>query len=95
MNLKTSLTQIITTFPLTIILVWAEDKNGYIWIGTNKGAIYLTNPKLATTENNQSMRCTRVKLINEEGIPYYFLDNTIITTIKVDNGNREMDWNGR
>ena len=52
----------------------AEDKNGYIWIGTNKGAIYLTNPKLATTENNQSMRCTRVKLINEEGIPYYFLD---------------------
>lgn len=70
----------------------AEDKNGYIWIGTNKGAIYLTNPKLATTENNQSMRCTRVKLINEEGIPYYFLDNTIITTIKVDNGNRK--WIG-
>ena len=38
------------------------------------------------------MRCTRVKLINEEGIPYYFLDNTIITTIKVDNGNRK--WIG-
>lgn len=50
----------------------AEDKNGYIWIGTNKGAIYLTNPKLATTENNQSMRCTRVKLINEEGILIIF-----------------------
>ena len=61
----------------------AEDKSGYIWIGTNKGAIYLTNPKLATTENNQSIRCTRIKLINEEGTPYYFLDNTIITTIKV------------
>ena len=75
----------------------AEDKNGYIWIGTNKGAIYLTNPKLATTENNQSIRCTRIKLINEEGTPYYFLDNTIITTIKVDNGNRKWigtDGNG-
>ena len=75
----------------------AEDKDGYVWVGTNKGAIYFTNPKLATSENNQSMRCTRVKLINEEGTPYYFLDNVMITTIKVDNGNRKWigtDGNG-
>lgn len=70
----------------------AEDKDGYVWVGTNKGPIYFTNPKLATSENNQSMRCTRVKLLNEEEILYYFLDNVIITSIKIDNGNRK--WIG-
>lgn len=71
----------------------AEDKDGYVWVGTNKGAIYFTNPKLAASENYQSTRCTRVKLINEEdGTPYYFLDNVIVSTIKVDNGNRK--WIG-
>ncbi|MBR5297912.1 MAG: T9SS type A sorting domain-containing protein, partial [Parabacteroides sp.] len=70
-----------------------EDRNGYVWVGTNKGAIYFTNPKLASSENYQSIRCTRVKLINEEDdTPYYFLDNVIVTTIKVDNGNRK--WIG-
>lgn len=71
----------------------AEDKNGYVWIGTSKGPIYFTSPRQAITENSASMRCTRVKLINEEdGTPYYFLDNLVITTIKVDNGNRK--WIG-
>lgn len=71
----------------------AEDKDGYVWVGTNKGAIYFTNPKQASSENYQSIRCTRVKLINEEDdTPYYFLDNVIITTIKIDNGNRK--WIG-
>ena len=71
----------------------AEDKNGYVWVGTNKGAIYFTNPKLAATENYQSIRCTRVKLINEEDdTPYYFLDNVIVSCIKIDNGNRK--WIG-
>ena len=44
----------------------AEDKDGYVWIGTSKGAIYITNPRLAASENSSSTRCTRVKLINEE-----------------------------
>lgn len=69
-----------------------EDKNGYVWVGTNKGAIYFTNPRLATSENSSSMRCTRVKLLNEDDEPYYFLDNTMITCIKVDHGNRK--WIG-
>lgn len=70
----------------------AEDKDGYIWVGTNKGAIYFTNPKQASSENASSMRCTRVKLINEDGSPYYFLDNVVISTIKVDAGNQK--WIG-
>lgn len=71
----------------------AEDKDGYVWIGTSKGAIYITNPRLAASENSSSTRCTRVKLINEEDeTPYYFLDNVMVTAIKVDNGNRK--WIG-
>lgn len=71
----------------------AEDKKGYVWIGTNKGPVYLTNPKGAASDKYASTRCTRVKLINEEdGSPFYFLDNVIITTIKVDQANRK--WIG-
>lgn len=70
----------------------AEDKDGYVWVGTNKGVIYFTNPKSAASEKYQSIRCTRVKLTNEDGTPYYFLDNVIASTIKVDAGNRK--WIG-
>lgn len=70
----------------------AEDKDGYVWVGTNKGAVYFTNPRLATSENSSSMRCTRVKLINEDGSAYYFLDNAVVSAIKVDAGNRK--WIG-
>ncbi len=70
----------------------AEDKNGYVWVGTSKGPIYFTNPKLASSDNHSSIRCTRVKLSDEDGTLYYFLDNIMITTIKVDDGNRK--WIG-
>lgn len=69
-----------------------KKKNGYVWVGSNKGAVYFTNPKIAASDNYQSTRCTRVKLINEDGTPYYFLDNVMVSTIKVDNGNRK--WIG-
>lgn len=70
----------------------AEDKDGYVWVGTNKGAIYFTDPKLASSEKASSMRCTRVKLLNEDGSAYYFLDNVVVSAIKVDAGNRK--WIG-
>ena len=71
----------------------AEDKNGYVWVGTNRGAIYFTRPTLAAEENTASLRCNRVKLENEEsGELYYFLDNVFVTTIKVDQGNQK--WIG-
>lgn len=71
----------------------AEDRKGYIWIGTNKGVIYFTNPQHATIDEGTSLRCTRVILTNEDDdTPYYFLDNVMVTTIKVDQGNRK--WIG-
>ena len=69
-----------------------EDKNGYIWIGTNKGVIYITNPQQATSENYASTRCTRIIMTDEDESLYYFLDNVVVTTIKVDAGNRK--WIG-
>lgn len=80
-------------FAPTLFSCMAEDKNGYVWVGSNKGCIYFTNPKLAATENNGGLRCTRIKMISEEnGEPYYFLDNVLVTCIKIDAGNRK--WIG-
>ena len=73
-------------------LCMAEDKNGYIWIGTNKGAVYFTKPDLASSENHASMRCTRVKLVKDDGTPYYFLDNIMVSAIRIDAGNQK--WIG-
>lgn len=70
----------------------AEDKNGYIWIGTNKGVIYITNPQQAASENYSSTRCTRIIMTDEDESLYYFLDNVMVTTIKVDAGNQK--WIG-
>ncbi|MCC8143010.1 MAG: hypothetical protein LIO97_03220, partial [Tannerellaceae bacterium] len=68
-----------------------EDKKGYIWVGTQSGPIYFTNPGNAVS-NPSNFRCTRIKLTSDEGIPYYFLDNIQITTITIDGGNRK--WIG-
>lgn len=71
----------------------AEDKDGYIWVGTNRGAVYFTKPRISSTEDKAATRCTRVKYTNEEtGNLAYFLDNVVVTTLKVDAGNRK--WIG-
>ena len=71
----------------------AEDKNGYIWVGTNRGAVYFTKPRISSAEDKAATRCTRVKYTNEEtGNLAYFLDNVVVTTLKVDAGNRK--WIG-
>lgn len=71
----------------------AEDKDGYIWIGTNRGPVYFTNPGIASSQDYTSILCTRVKIENKQtNILQYFLDNTIVSTIKVDEANRK--WIG-
>ena len=71
----------------------AEDKDGYIWVGTNRGAVYFTKPRISSAEDKAATRCTRVKYTNEEtGNLAYFLDNVVVTTLKVDAGNRK--WIG-
>ena len=64
-----------------------EDKNGQVWIGTNRGPIYCANPKAKLEE----IRCSRVIRPADEinDVPYNFLDGEQINAIAVDGGNRK------
>lgn len=71
----------------------AEDKNGSVWVGTNRGPIYFTNPSIASSNAPGSIRCTRVKIENKQtNALQYFLDNTTVSTLKIDAANRK--WIG-
>jgi len=69
-----------------------EDRNGYVWLGTLNGPVYFSSPDRAF--DNASFRCTRIKIkIDEDSNEYgYFLENTKVTSICVDGGNRK--WIG-
>ncbi|MDR1980667.1 MAG: T9SS type A sorting domain-containing protein [Tannerellaceae bacterium] len=77
-------------FSSTGYTCMAEDKNNYVWVGTNRGPVCFMNPSRAFDTSN--FRCSRIKLTNDEGSLYYFLDNVRITCITVDSGNRK--WIG-
>lgn len=64
-----------------------EDKNGQVWIGTNRGPIYCANPKAKLEE----IRCSRIIRPADEinDVPYNFLDGERINAIAVDGGNRK------
>lgn len=81
------------TFAPSAYICSAEDKDGYVWLGTSKGPVYFTNPDKAISNRDQ-LRCTRVKLTKKEGESdaYFFLDNIRINAITVDQGNRK--WLG-
>lgn len=78
------------TFDPNAFTCLAEDKDGYVWLGTSKGPVYFVKPDLAITNRDQ-LRCTRVKLVKNEGESdaFYFLDNVRINNITVDEGNRK------
>ena len=69
----------------------AEDKNGNIWIGTNRGPIICPVPHYAISDP-EKIFCTRIIRTNEDNINTYFLDNAKVTAIAVDGGNRK--WLG-
>ena len=71
----------------------AEDKDGDIWIGTDRGPIICPVPERAISSPS-SIYCTRIvrSLDDDEDISSYFLYNTKVTAIAVDGGNRK--WIG-
>lgn len=69
----------------------AEDKNGAIWIGTNRGPIICPVPDKAINDP-ENVYCTRIIRSLQDDIPTYFLDNAKVTAIAVDGGNRK--WLG-
>jgi hypothetical protein len=69
----------------------AEDLNGEVWIGTDKGPIYCPTPSRAI-ENPGNLYCNRIIRTDENGENYYFLGGEQINAIAVDGGNRK--WLG-
>ena len=68
----------------------AEDKNGQIWMGTNRGPIICPVPDRAITNPDQIYATRLIRTV--EGENSYFLDNAKVTAIAVDGGNRK--WIG-
>lgn len=60
-----------------------EDKNGQIWVGTNRGPLIVTN-----SSKIEQIRGTRIIREDADG-PYYLLDGEQINAIAVDGGNRK------
>lgn len=69
----------------------AEDKNGAIWIGTNKGPLVINSP---TRFFNSDFYCTQVKVPRNDGtnLADFLLVNQAINSIAVDGANRK--WIG-
>lgn len=66
----------------------AEDKNGKVWLGTNKGVVEITNPSNAI---NSSMRINHLKVPRNDGTNSadYLLGSSMVTDISVDAANRK------
>lgn len=69
----------------------AEDKNGAIWIGTEKGPLIINNPEKIFSEN---FYVERIKITREDNALFadYLLANEQIEAICVDGANRK--WIG-
>lgn len=70
----------------------AEDKDGYIWVGTNKGVVVYYNPEDVFESGTYTGR--QVKIPRNDGTDNadILLGNEIVTSIKVDGANRK--WFG-
>ena len=73
------------------ILSIAEDKDGAIWIGTEKGPIVIYNP---TKFFDDDFYCTQIKVPRNDGtnLADFLLSNERINAICIDGGNRK--WIG-
>jgi hypothetical protein len=73
------------------ILSIAEDKNGAIWVGTEKGPIVINNP---TKFFDDDFYCTQIKVPRNDGtnLADFLLANERISAICIDGANRK--WIG-
>ncbi|MBP7218803.1 MAG: hypothetical protein KA995_00060 [Paludibacteraceae bacterium] len=69
----------------------AEDKDGTVWLGTDKGPLLMTN---VSKVFDNTYTCTRVKIPRNDGtiLADYLLDNEEIRAIAIDAANRK--WIG-
>ena len=80
-----------TLLPQNGIHCIVEDKNGSIWIGTDKGPIVLNSPSRFFDNN---FYCMQIKVSRNDGSGYadFLLANDIINAIAIDGANRK--WIG-
>lgn len=79
-------------FHSKTITALAEDKNGYIWVGTDNGILVYYQP--SDIFNDESPRANRILVPRNDGSNNadFLLDNEYITCITVDGANRK--WIG-
>jgi len=79
---------IIDVYPTS----FCEDKDGYIWIGTNSGILVYYRPERIFEEEKPV--ASRIKISRDDGsdLADYLLDNVVITAIQTDGANRK--WIG-
>jgi ligand-binding sensor domain-containing protein len=75
--------------PGTTVLTMAEDKNGEIWIGTEKGVAVFYSPE--DVFSGQNFDAQRI-LVTQGSYVQYLLENETVTTIAVDGANQK--WIG-
>lgn len=75
--------------PSTSVYSMAKDKNGEIWVGSNKGVAVFFNPE--NIFNGGDYDAQRI-LVEVDGYVEYLLTNETVTTIAVDEANRK--WLG-
>lgn len=69
----------------------AEDHDGRIWLGTNKGVVIYYNPE--NVFSGESFYASQIKIPNENpGQANYLLESQTVTAIRVDGANRK--WFG-
>ena len=72
----------------------AEDKDGYIWIGTSKGVVVCDNPKNVFNSTNNTLQIQQIKVPRQNNTSEadLLLVNEIVTAIVVDGANKK--WFG-
>ena len=70
--------------------IMAEDQDGYLWIGTEKGVVLYTNPEALF--GNSEFYGVQPSVDLGDGLFHPLLENEIVNAIAVDGGNRK--WFG-
>lgn len=80
-----------TTITMNHCYCIVEDKNGTIWVGTDKGPLVLTNPANVFNDN---FYCTQIKVPRNDGsgLADFLLANEEVIAIAIDGANRK--WIG-
>ena len=75
--------------PGNIVFAMATDKNGEVWVGTEKGvAVFYSPENIFSGQNFDAQRI----LVEQDGYVQYLLENETVMSIAVDGANRK--WIG-